>query len=364
MRTDRQNRSLKSFPFYSFRGTYREIGQQYGEECRSLINLHKEYALERLNKAINVNSKSDLENAALEYREYVIKYAPYIDEELQGLAEGADISLGEAYFLQLRAEIYNYFDTTDECTTFAVAPEASKDGSPMSGQNADLPDLYKEVGVVIESLPENDPGTLMLTPAGQISYIGINSEGMGVCANFLECAGWRVGFPRYLLSRLALTKNDIFAAEELVQNAYRASSRNLLMIDKNGHIISLETVPERIGKVLPERGILAHANHFISNELSVEERKEGEDLKNSQIRYNRMKYLLEKNYGKIEVDKIKEILRDREQSPHTLCRMPGDFSSSSDVITFASVIAEPTKGNLWVAVGPPNEYEYKLYTFS
>ncbi len=234
----------------------------------------------------------------------------------------------------------------------------------MIGQNSDLPAFYKEIEVVIESLPENDPGTLMLNPAGQISYIGINNEGMGIFANFLECDGWRIGFPRYLLSKLALTKTNIDEAEKVIQNAYRASSRNLIMADKHGSLIDLETIPNKIGKVLPENGVLSHSNHFISKDLSEEERAKGEVLKNSHIRLNRMKYLLEKNRGDIDAKKMMEILRDRKNAPHTLCRLPDDFTSSGDGMTSASVIAEPTKGNLWVAVGPPNENEYMLYTFS
>jgi hypothetical protein len=60
---------------------------------------------------------------------------------------------------------------------------------------------------------------------------------------------------------------------------------------------------------------------------------------------------------------MQSILRDRTCHPDTLCRMPGD-DPESDVITFASVIAEPTEGRLWVAVGPPNENEYQRHEFS
>src|SRR5699024_6725096 len=139
-KTNDKVKSSEAFPFYSFEGTHYEIGEQYGESCRDLIKLHKKYALERLSKSIDISAHKNLEDAALEYRPFVIEYAPFFDKEIQGLAKGADISLGEAYFLQLRAEIYNFFDTTDECTTFAVSGEVTKNGIPILGQNADLPD--------------------------------------------------------------------------------------------------------------------------------------------------------------------------------------------------------------------------------
>ncbi|MFD1413275.1 C45 family autoproteolytic acyltransferase/hydolase [Oceanobacillus jeddahense] len=361
----KNTRSTKSFPFYRFEGNYREIGQQYGESCRGLIKLHREYALERLQRSIKLNSFADLENAALEYQPFVQKYAPFFDEEIQGLAEGANISLGEAYFLQLRAEIYQHLDATDECTTFAVSSEATSNGVPLIGQNADLPSFYKEVGVVIEAKTVNKPSTLMVTPAGQISYIGINDKGLGVFANFIVCGGWRVGFPRYLLSRLALTEENLNAAIKTVSQVYRASSRNLIMMERSGRSVDLETIPKRVGRIDSSNGLLEHSNHFISEELKVEERKTDEELENSEIRLLRMRELLRGNYGQLNVEKMQTILRDRKNAPHTLCRVPGDFGKDygKDTITFASVIAEPSKGRLWIAIGPPNEYEYKCYSF-
>lgn len=358
---EQASRSTQSFPYYRFSGTHREIGRQYGEACAPLIRKHRDYALERLRSKVVVPSLQALEEEALKYRPYVQQYAPFFDEEIQGIAQGAGISLGEAYFLQLRAEIYQHFDATDECTTFAVSPEATLDGTPLIGQNADLPAFYGEVGIVAEYVPDAGPACLMLTPAGQVSYIGINDCGMGVFANFLVSDGWRVGFPRYLLSRLALTKNSVDEAAALVKSVYRASSRNLIMMDKTGRSLDLETIPARAAALEATNGILAHSNHFVSESMLEEERKTGEDLENSRVRLGRMRALLESKRGLLDVAAMQELLRDRETAPHTLCRMPGDFGES---ITFASVIAEPTKGNLWIAIGPPHQYEYKRYTFS
>lgn len=351
----------KHFPYYRFAGTDRQIGQQYGEACKDLIELHRDYALERLRKNVKLPSVQALEEAALQYRPYVLQYAPFFDEQVQGISEGAGIPLGQAYFLQLRAEIYHEFDSTDECTTFAVLEEATQNGVPLIGQNADLPAFYSEVGVVVEYVPGNRPSTLMLTPAGQVSYIGMNNLGVGVFANFLVCDGWRTGFPRYMLSGLALTKGTVNEAITVVQNVHRASSRNLIMLDKSGGAADLETVPAKTSMVGPSNGLLAHSNHFITENLLDEERKKGEDLENSKVRLQRMQTLLQKYRGKINVPIMQEILRDRETAPHTLCRMPGDFGDS---ITFASVIAEPGEGNLWIAVGPPHHHEYKCYRFS
>lgn len=356
-------KSTKYFPFYSFSGTHREIGRQYGEACRTLIHKHRDLALHRLKARLGARITENLKESMLQYRSYVLQYEKSFDEKIQGVAEGANIPLEEAYLIQLRAEAYQYFDSMDECTTFAVLPEATSNGVAMIGQNADLPAFYSELCVVIECKPVDSPAYLMLTPAGQISYIGINEYGLGCFANFLSCDGWRVGFPRYLFSALALTHKYTDEAVEAVRNLYRASSRNLIMLDSKNQAIDLETTPAEAVLIQPENGLLAHTNHYVSQQMLHEERGEKEYYENSCVRYDRMNQLLKDNHGKLNATVMMDIFRDRQSHPHNICMMKGD-SDTTDSITVASVIAEPSKGQMWIAIGPPHLYEYKLYTLT
>lgn len=364
-----KDRSRKSFPFYRFCGTHRQIGQQFGEACSELIRKHRDYAVERLNGKFQVSSRR-LQEAVLKYRPFVQKYAQGFDDEVQGIAEGAGITLEDAYLLQLRAEINHYCRSNTECTTFAILAEATSNGIPLIGQNCDLPAFYSDLGVVVEYVPDEGPACLMLTPAGQVSYIGINDLGMGTFANFLTCEGWKPGFPRYMLSRLALTKGTVEEGIGLVRHVERASSRNLIMLDKYGGAADLENTPTRDALIRPENGLLAHSNHYTADSLLEEERLHGVELENSRIRLKRMEELLRENHGRLNALAMQEILRDRGSYPHCLCQIHGDEKVQSpgdkgaDIITFASVIAEPSEGSLWVAIGPPNQYEYKRYSFS
>lgn len=357
-------KTTKTFLSCRFAGTHRQIGRQYGEVCASLIKQHRDLAVERLWALSGVAPTQALEEA-LRYRPFVSRYAGFLDEEIQGMAEGAGISLAEAYVLQLRAELHGQDSAPEangECTTFAVLPEAATDGTPLIGQNADLPHFYSELGVVVEIVPDDAPATLMLTPAGQVSYIGINDRGLGVFANFLSCDGWRVGFPRYLLTRLALLHDSVDEAVAAVRGVHRASSRNLIMLDADGTAADLETTPAEDAYLEPEGGILAHSNHFVGEKLLDKEARAGEHLRESHARLERIRELLEAGRGRLDVGAMQTIFRDRGSLPHPICRMPGD--DDSDTVTFASVIAEPTRGRIWVSVGPPNEHEYRAYTFS
>jgi hypothetical protein len=356
------------FPSYRFSGTHRQIGQQYGEACVELIHRHLAKALNRLATKPGIDRDEALARA-MRYRSYVQQHAPFFDEEIAGVADGAGISLEEAWLLQLRAEVATPVSPranaqdNDECTTFAVLAEATANGIPLVGQNADLPAFYGEIGVVAEIIPDDMPRILMLLPAGQVSYIGINDRGMGCFANFVTCDNWRLGVPRYLYSRLALTKESVDDAIDLLRSIPRASSRNMIMLDSHGTAADLETTPYDDARLEPVDGLLAHSNHYIAESLLPEERSPDKNVANSKVRLRRMQDLLAEHRGRIDVETMQSILRDRTCHPDTLCRMPGD-DPESDVITFASVIAEPTEGRLWVAVGPPNENEYQRHEFS
>ena len=362
-----------TFPFYRLAGSHRAIGRQFGEACGELIGRHRDLALARLGRNRAITPASALA-AAARYRGYVLDHAPFLDEEVQGVAEGARIPLAEAYLLQLRAEVAaptlaapgprlaDPADAGDECTTFAILAGATRDGVPLVGQNADLPAFYREIGVMLEIVADDAPAVLMPTPAGQVSYIGINDRGLGVFANFLTCDGWRLGFPRYFLSRLALTRERVDDAIAAVRAVPRASSRNLIMLDGHGVAADLETTPTRDARLDPEDGLLAHANHYVAASLRGEERVSASYLPNTEARLTRMRELLAADRGRLDAARMQAILRDRAGYPDTLCRAPGD-AADSDTITFASVIAAPTRGELWVAVGPPHEHPYQRHAF-
>ncbi|MGE3271432.1 MAG: C45 family autoproteolytic acyltransferase/hydrolase, partial [Chloroflexota bacterium] len=312
--------------------------------------------------------------AAMQYRPYVQAHARFLDEEVVGVAEGAGLSLDEAYLLQLRAEaaatptagpaplLTADDDAGDECTSVAMLPEATADGAAMIAHNADLPAFYRDISVVLEIVADDQPAILMLTPAGQVSYIGMNANGLAVVANYLTCDGWRIGFPRYFLSRVALAHDTVDAAISAIRAIPRASSRNLLMLDASGTAADLELTPTRDARLEPQDGLLAHANHYVSPQLLAEERA-GDYVHNSQTRMGRIRELAAERKGHLDVAGAQALLQDRTCYPDTLCRQPED-SPERDVMTFASLVAVPARRELHIAVGPPNQHAFQQHTFS
>lgn len=362
-----------AFPYFEFSGTNRQIGRQHGQQAGEIVHRHLEMALGKL-AARDVDHALARERAGL-YIPHIERHSAHLAEELAGLAEGAEISPEDAYILQLRAELAVNpgveMDSVDaalarealahECTTFAISGDLTADGVPIAGQNADLPSGTLDLGIVIKIVPNDRPALLMLTPAGQISYIGINDRGLAVFANFLNTDGWRPGFPRYLFSRTVLEHDSIDSALTRLATLPRASSRNVLIMDGGGQAIDLELSVERQGRLEPKDGVLAHSNHFVDQEMHDEERAEGDRHQNSCTRLDRMVELIEGERGAITPEITMRFFRDRANVPDAICRHPGD--GPGDYITFASVIARPSEGEIYVAPGPPDQHEYVRYAF-
>ncbi|TYB41824.1 C45 family autoproteolytic acyltransferase/hydolase [Actinomadura chibensis] len=350
-------------PRHRFRGGHRDLGRAHGEECRDLVVEHLARARARM-AGLGVDP-ADAAGAAVEYAPHVRRHAPGLHEEITGVAEGAGIGLEDAYLLQLRAEVADLFERrrpASECSTFVATAGATAGDGSFIAQNIDLPNDYRGLGVVLELHAPGVPAVLQYTPAGQVSYVGINDRGLGVFANFLSCDGWRRGFPRYLLSRAALGQRDVPAATALLRTIPRASSRNLIMLDSARRAVSFENTVERDACLEPDGGILAHTNHYIADALTDAEAATPDDLENSRTRLKRLRELLDRDRGRLDLDRLIAVARDRSL-PHALSRLPGE-RPDPHLSTVASVIAEPSAGRMHIAPGPPSHSAYRTYAFA
>jgi hypothetical protein len=285
--------------------------------------------------------------------------APHFLEEIEGVAEGADIEQSEALLLQVRQEVAHVarFGAVDlECTSFAVSGPYTRAGTTFAGQNADLAGGIEAFSAVVTFAVTGKPAVMMLVPAGQISYLGISSEGLSADANFLRSAGWRTGFPRYLLTRFAIEQPTLKAAVDAALTPRRASSRNLLLADRTGAMVDIETTAQEHGLAWGD-GCLVHANHHVLPGMAGHETATAEERHNSGCRQDRIAALMEEHRGRIDATVLKTVLRDHANRPHSICAHPGERVSYS----FASIVSDLEAGAMEVAVGPPCEHDYVRY---
>lgn len=350
------------FPLYDVAGTHYDCGFQHGEQASEHIHMHLESMVDSLGL-----SRDTIRQRALGFRPLFEKHCPHLCEEIQGLAEGARIKLADAYAVNIRGALN--FTSDGGCTAFAVQGRGTASGNPLIGQNSDMLPTVIDQAYVLRIRPVGKPACLIWTFGGMIGYHGINDQGIAQFAN--DIGGGpapRFGFPHYPLKRLMLERTLVSELVTLVQSTPLWINGNYVVSDKDGHILDLEATPEHVEMVTDQgRGFLAHANHFLSARYAT-----GNNFRQSVIdsfmRQYRMDHLLRSKFGQLDLQMMKDQMRTSGGSPTGICRQArsSDLSQGWETagITVASIIAEPTQGQLHIAPGNHPESRFTRYSFA
>jgi isopenicillin-N N-acyltransferase-like protein len=264
-------------------------------------------------------------------------------DEVQGLAHGAGISFEEAMLCQARAEAA--YKNDEGCSAFALTGEATLDGQPLAGQNQDLQPEYSDVAILLHVKPDDGrPRALMFTFAGQLGYSGLNSAGVALFANALYNYEWRLGLPKYAMKRTILEQRTVADAVKLLERHRLCSANNLVLADRRGAIADIEIRPEGVAPYTdshPDGRV--HTNHYATPEFAAHE---AGTLPDSCPRLDRMKALIEREWGSVTVATLQDILADHDGEPGGICR-----HGASGYHSISGYIAEPAKGVLHVRRG-------------
>jgi acyl-CoA:6-aminopenicillanic acid acyl transferase len=349
-------------PFVHAQGSPGEIGHTVGSMFAPLIADHVEAWTRHVIAETGATRRAVLE-AAAGFRAPIETHAPFLWEEIEGMARGSGLSLDELCLLQARAEVLRALRTrpvapTPECTTFAVGGRRTATGGVLFGQNVDLAPFVEDFGVVVRQYPKGAPACLLYTSAGLVGHNGLNEAGVGICANFVDDpSGWGEGLPRYLLSRLALREDNAEAALAAALRPPRAASRNLLLADRSGTFIDAECLRTTVGVIRGADDMLVHANHLEAADLCALETPS----ENSLCRRRRLQALIEGAAAPLTVAQIRTFYRDHADHPHSLCAHPFE---GRNVKTVASVIGDLDACELHVAKGSPCRAPYATYTLA
>jgi isopenicillin-N N-acyltransferase-like protein len=127
--------------------------------------------------------------------------------------------------------------------------------------------------------------------------------------------------------------------------------------------IDFECAPDETFQVLPERGLLVHANHWQSPVALGKLRDTGiANTPDSLYRDLRVRALLEPQAGRIGLDAVKAALFDDFQSPWSVCRPPRLNTSNNLSATVAMIVIEPGRGVMQVALLPALNRMFSTFT--
>lgn len=348
-------------PLISVSGSYHEMGAAYGQQTADLVEANVTDYLRRFRDSVGLTDQ-EVRSRGERYRAITSAYSADIAAMLDGLADGSGLAAEYIYALNARTEIlYGTSSFEDACTSVAVLPTHTSDGHTLLAENWDWHPEQQHLTLLLSTLDEAGFAVLTLAEAGMIAKVGMNSAGLGVCANLLVCDrdGPGDGVPYHLVLRGVLQSRTMAHATRAALMSDRVSSGNILIGDAGGEAIDLEVVPGDFGYVLPTDGMVAHSNHFVSGVPVRDMRKAVSAL--SLLRPTRARHLLEPalETRSVTIAHLQAVLRDHYSFPNSICRHVDEVDPPSErECSLYSMIMDLTDRSLLIAGHPACENSY------
>ncbi len=366
------------FPLIHVSGGPHERGLSYGRQAGERIQT----GLDIYREAFG-NAGIDWSEAMMyadRFCQQVKLYDTDMYNEIQGIAEGSEQPLEAIIALNARTEIIFWRDNEldqvkqvnapamqEECTAALALPAATAHGQLIHGQNWDWNPRCADSSVVlrVESNDDKQPDILTFVEAGQLARHGMNSAGIALTANGLQCnldCG-HVGVPNPLIRRRLLQSPTMAGAIDAVLNTRISFSHSLILSHRDGVAVNLEITPEEAFWLQPEHDILVHANHF----KCPVARGKIQDIgllrcPESLYRDQRTLNLMNAAHGRIDIDTFKRAFSDTFGAPDAVLRTPKKRPGGNLSGTVASLIMDTTAGKMWLAPRPYQGVEFTEYS--
>ncbi|MFI6040198.1 C45 family autoproteolytic acyltransferase/hydrolase [Nocardia sp. NPDC051321] len=337
-------------PFLRVEGDAFALGYQHGKARAGDLRAFLDDGLCRLNRILpEPVSLTELGPTIDAYLAEITAATPDLAEEIRGLAAGAGLHPHEAVLLQIRREILGYqkIPTAGDCTTFALAGP-----DPVLAQTVDLNGNLDDQISVLEIVRAGTPRrVLVLSFAGLLGYLGLNSDGLAVGLNLVLGGQWRPGVPPYLAIRHLLDNaGSVEEAVRLLRELPLASSRNIVLCDRDtAAYVELLGADSRV-----EYGLnVLHTNHFLHPDFSPRD-EINVFARNSSVR-------------RLEVcrTRLATVGTDPEDHFAVLSAPPINVTDNGDIRrehTVAAVVLSP--GRLHLRAGNPAVHPTEIFTLS
>jgi isopenicillin-N N-acyltransferase-like protein len=364
------------FPLIELSGSAHERGRQHGRAVPGRIERGIRMYTESLLK--NGVDWKELERRAEAMVPVIETFDPAYLEEMRGIAEGAGVPFAGVVLMNARTEMVVgarkalEHSLPDGCTAALALPEATADGVVLHGQNWDWRAECAETGVVLRIRRDDGPDILTFTEAGGLARSGLNSAGIGLTANALECdRDYRrgPGVPLPFIRRkvlesafLAHAVRTIFATPKLGSNYMAVSHASL---HGGGEAFGFECAPDETFWLAPERGLYVHASHWICEAARAKVRDTGlAETPCSIYRDRRVHEQLSPHRGRLTLDHFREALFDDYASPWSVCRPPRPHNRGTMVATTAMILMRPGAGHLEACPMPALNRHFTTYNLT
>jgi isopenicillin-N N-acyltransferase-like protein len=355
------------FPVIRVSGSARDRGRQIGSSAAQRIARSIEIYQNLFQGLTGLGWDEVVANAS-RFRPAIEAYDPRYLDEIQGMAEGANLNPADVLAINIRTEIRNLIKVqraSRECTAFTSLPGSNLAGQMIIGQNWDWYPATSETVVVLEVEQEDGPKFVTVVEAGLLAKTGFNSAGIGLVTNGLvsdQDLG-EPGVPYHVILRGILDSETMADAFKAINRHPRASAANYLIANRDGEAINFETAPGSSSRIYATHptpnGVLAHTNHYTCETFDLKDVSlvEGPD---SLSRLQRVENLLEKDHGQLDLTRFQGYFSDHLYFPDGICTHPD--TRDEPILryqTVASIIMNLNLNKMWLADGNPCEFPYR-----
>jgi isopenicillin-N N-acyltransferase-like protein len=366
------------FPLIDLSGGPRERGRMHGKAAADRLRRGAKMYAESLLKS-GVDWK-ELERRAEAMVPLIEKFDPAYVEEMRGIAEGANEPFAAVVLMNARTEMVvaarkqqaaKHFP--DGCTAALALPEASADGVLLHGQNWDWRAECAETGVVLRIRRDDGPDILTFTEAGGLARSGLNSAGIGLTANALECDRdyqRGPGVPLPFIRRKVLEAAHLANAVQTIVSTPKPGSNHMAVshatVDGGGgEAFGFECAPDETFWIAPDRGLYVHANHWIADPARAKLKDTGlAETPDSIYRDKRVRDRLSPKRGKLTLEDFRQAFFDDWGTPHSVCRPPRMNTRGVMTATTAMILMRPAEGHLEACPMPALNRQFTTYTLT
>lgn len=349
------------------RGSGYERGRAHGALLSERIKAHLNAWLQSLVKPPISDAQAYLERMLVEtdFLAAIRAHTPELLEEIDGIADGAGLPRRLVFALQLLDEEWAYRATIDrrsppeKCSSMAVV---RSEALTWVAQNMDL-GVYTDGHQCLLRVDADDDGgaSLILSLAGMIGLLGMNSRGVGICVNSLpQLRSSPTGLPVAFVIRKLLQQATLDRAVALLRSIPHATNQHYLIAEA-GTARSFEACPAGVVEYRPtDSKRIFHTNHPLAVQTSAG--GSGGSSEDSESRLHSLTARL--SHGAVGLRDFKNALSSFDDSAHPVCRVKREGSGQIGFTTgsmIAALRSRPRRQCAWFSAGPPILGGYARY---
>jgi isopenicillin-N N-acyltransferase-like protein len=206
----------------------------------------------------------------------------------------------------------------------------------------------QQANLILLCISARDKPTIkMMTEAGIIGKIGLNSSGVGVCLNAIRAVGMdATRMPVHLALRAVLESRSMGVAVQSLESCGVASACHMLLGDAQGSV-GLEWSCRDLVKVeMDARGEVVHSNHYLLPHAVPE----ANGWVDSPFRFERMTALARGLGHEATMENVRRLFEDEKNSPAGICRKQEGASTAA---TLFNIVMDLKAGTAVVKMGRP-----------